>query len=220
METCLGDDKMTTSIREYLLELLYVIPAVLIVLTIHEFGHAYVAYKMGDTTAKSEGRLSLNPLRHIDPIGLLSLVIFRFGWGKPVPVDFTALKSLKKGMVFVSLAGPLSNFLLALVLAPLYRWMSTVPLIVTGFSYFLILIEYIITLSVYLGIFNLIPIPPLDGSKIIFALTRNPLRFLYDDALNYYGIIFLLIIIMIPFFRFNYFFSRIVSPIFNLLGLY
>ena len=161
---------MTASIGDYLLELLYVLPAVLIVLTIHEFGHAYVAYKMGDTTAKSEGRLSLNPLRHIDPIGLLSLVIFRFGWGKPVPVDFTALRNLRKGMIFVSLAGPLSNFILAIILAPLYKWMSTVPLIVTGFNYFIILVEYIIILCIYLGVFNLIPIPPLDGSKIIFAL--------------------------------------------------
>jgi Zn-dependent protease len=215
----LGDDEMTASIKGYLLELLYVIPAVLIVLTIHEFGHAYVAYKMGDTTAKSEGRLSLNPLRHIDPIGLLSLVIFRFGWGKPVPVDFTALRNLRKGMIFVSLAGPLSNFILAIILAPLYKWMSTVPLIVTGFSYFLILIEYIITLSVYLGIFNLIPIPPLDGSKIIFALARNPLRFLYDDALNYYGMIFLILIIMIPFFQFSNLLVRAISPIFNLLNV-
>jgi Zn-dependent protease len=211
---------MTASIGDYLLELLYVLPAVLIVLTIHEFGHAYVAYKMGDTTAKSEGRLSLNPLRHIDPIGLLSLVIFRFGWGKPVPVDFTALRNLRKGMIFVSIAGPLSNFILAIILAPLYKWMSTVPLIVTGFNYFIILVEYIIILCIYLGVFNLIPIPPLDGSKIIFALTRNPLRFLYDDALNYYGMMFLILIIMIPFFRFNYIFSRIVGPIFNLLGLY
>ncbi|PMP67959.1 MAG: site-2 protease family protein [Caldisericum exile] len=205
-------------INQYISELLYVIPAVLIVLTIHEFGHAYVAYKMGDTTAKEEGRLSLNPLRHIDPIGLLSLVIFRFGWGKPVPVDFTALRNLRKGMIFVSLAGPLANLITAFLLAPLFNWMSVNPIVLTGFGYFVELARYIIVLSIYLAIFNLIPIPPLDGSKIIFALTKNPLRFLYDDALNYYGIIFLVIIISIPFFRFNYFFSKAVSPIINLIG--
>ena len=209
---------MMNNITQYITELLYVIPAVLIVLTVHEFGHAYVAYKMGDVTAKEEGRLSLNPLRHIDPIGLLALIIFRFGWGKPVPVDFTALRNLRKGMVFVSLAGPLANFILAFALAPLFNWMSRNPIALTGFGYFVQLVQYIIVLSVYLGIFNLIPIPPLDGSKIVFAFTKNPLRFLYDDSLNYYGIIFLVIILSVPFFRFNYFFLRVVSPILNLLS--
>ena len=209
---------MMNNITQYITEFLYVIPAVLIVLTVHEFGHAYVAYKMGDVTAKEEGRLSLNPLRHIDPIGLLALIIFRFGWGKPVPVDFTALRNLRKGMIFVSLAGPLANFILAFALAPLFNWMSRNPIALTGFGYFVQLVQYIIVLSVYLGIFNLIPIPPLDGSKIVFAFTKNPLRFLYDDSLNYYGIIFLVIILSVPFFRFNYFFSAVVSPILNLLS--
>jgi len=209
---------MLNNLKDTLMNLLYLIPAVLFVLTVHEFGHAYVAYKMGDSTAKSEGRLSLNPFRHIDPIGLLALIIFRFGWGKPVPVDFTALKSLRKGMIFVSLAGPLANLLVALLLSPLYKWMSTNSIVLSYFGYFVNLTAHIIALSVYLAIFNLIPIPPLDGSKIIFALTRKPLRFLYDDALNYYGIIFLVIIISVPFFRFDYFFSKIVSPILYFLG--
>ncbi|BAL80617.1 site-2 protease family protein [Caldisericum exile] len=209
---------MVNNMVQYINELLYVIPAVLIVLTIHEFGHAYVAYKMGDVTAKEEGRLSLNPLKHIDPIGLLALIIFRFGWGKPVPVDFTALRNLRKGMIFVSLAGPLSNIIIAFLLAPLFNWMSVNPIVLTGFGYFVELVRYIIVLSIYLAIFNLIPIPPLDGSKIIFALTKNPLRFLYDDTLNYYGIIFLVLVISIPFFRFNYFFMKTVSPMLNLIS--
>lgn len=202
----------------YIGELLYVIPAVLLVLTIHEFGHAYVAYKMGDVTAKEEGRLSLNPFKHIDPIGLLSLIIFKFGWGKPVPVDFTALRNLRKGMIFVSLAGPLFNLITAFLLAPLWGWMSTNPVVLAGFSYFVQLVQYIIVLSVYLAIFNLIPIPPLDGSKVVFALTKRPLRYLYDEALNYYGIIFLIVLLVVPFFRFQYFLLKIISPIINLLS--
>jgi len=209
---------MFNNFTKYINELLYVIPAVLFVLTIHEFGHAYVAYRMGDTTAKEQGRLSLNPFRHIDPIGLLALIIFHFGWGKPVPVDFTALKNLRKGMVLVSLAGPLSNLLTALLLSPLYNFLSSNAIALSAFGYFVSLFQYIIVLSVYLAIFNLIPIPPLDGSKIVFAFTKNPLRFLYDEALNYYGIVFLIILISVPFFRFEYFFLKIIGPILNLLS--
>lgn len=206
-----------TSIIDMLASLIIILPAVLITLTIHEFGHAYAAYKLGDITAKEEGRLSLNPLRHIDPIGLLSLVIFRFGWGKPVPVDFTALRNLRKGMVIVSLAGPLSNFLLAGALSLIYRLMISSSIALSYLNYFISLIQYTIMLSVYLGVFNLIPIPPLDGSKIIFALTKNPLRFIYDDALNYYGIIFLVILLAIPIFRFNQLLMQIAGPIIKFL---
>ncbi len=201
------------NIKGMLANLIILIPAVLIALTIHEFGHAYAAYKLGDTTAKEEGRLSLNPLRHIDPIGLLSLVIFRFGWGKPVPVDFTALRNLRKGMIIVSLAGPLSNFLLAGALSLIYRLMASNSIALSYLGYFISLIQYTIMLSVYLAIFNLIPIPPLDGSKIIFALTKNPLRFIYDDALNYYGIIFLVILLAIPIFGFDQLLMQIAGPI-------
>jgi len=120
-------------------------------------------------------------------------------------------------MILVSLAGPVSNLLLALILSPLYRWMVTNTIVLSYFSYFVILIQYVIGLNVYLALFNLIPIPPLDGSKIVFALTKNPLRFLYDDALNYYGIIFIIIIISIPVFRFDYLFSKVAAPILNFL---
>ncbi|MGB9695049.1 MAG: site-2 protease family protein [Caldisericaceae bacterium] len=209
---------MTANLTSYLEELIfYVIPAVLLVMTLHEFGHAYAAYKMGDETAKSEGRLSLNPLRHIDPIGLISLILFRFGWGKPVPVDFTALKNLRWGMIIVSLAGPLMNFLTALALSPLYKLMLKSPVMLSGFSYFITLVQYIIVFSVYLGIFNLIPIPPLDGSKVVFAFTKKPLRFLFDDSLNWYGMIFLLVLIVVPFFNFSGILVRIFTPVLNFL---
>lgn len=197
--------------------LLFILPAVLIVLTLHEFGHAYAAYKMGDETAKREGRLTLNPLKHIDPFGMLALILFRFGWGKPVPVDFFALRNLRKGMVIVSLAGPGTNFITAIVLSPIYRLMYNSTVIQAGFSYFIVLVQYIIIYSIFLGIFNLIPIPPLDGSKILFALSKRPQRFLLDQTLNWYGMIFLIILIAVPFFNFFGFLSYILNPIFNIL---
>ena len=196
--------------------LLFIIPAVLVVLTLHEFGHAYAAYRLGDRTAKAMGRLSLNPLHHIDPVGFLTLVFFRFGWGKPVPVDFFALRSLRSGMAIVSLAGPLMNFLTAAVLAPIYKIMSHSPAMLNNFSYLVILIQYIIVYSIYLGVFNLIPIPPLDGSKIVYALTKRPQRWLLDDAMNWYGMIFLIILIMVPIFHFDAILNAIIMPFLKL----
>jgi len=204
--------------KEYFINLgLFVLPAVIIILTLHEFGHAYAAYKMGDETAKREGRLSLNPLRHIDPFGMIALILFRFGWGKAVPVDFFALRNLRKGMVVVSLAGPGINFLTALALSPLYKLMYNSSVMQAGFSYFIVLVEYIIIYSVYLGIFNLIPIPPLDGSKVLFAISKRPQRFLFDESMNWYGMIFLIILISIPFFNFGNLFLSIINPILKFL---
>ncbi len=196
--------------------LLFLLPAVLIAMTLHEFGHAYAAYKMGDTTAKAMGRLSLNPFRHIDWIGLLSLLFFRIGWGKPVIVDFLSLRNLRLGTIVVSLAGPAMNFLTAAILAPVYKLMIHSPAFLNNFSYFAILTRYIIIYSVLLGVFNLIPIPPLDGSKVIFALTKRPQRWLLDDAINFYGMIFILALVMIPFFNFNTILNAIFQPVLKL----
>jgi Zn-dependent protease len=210
--------KMLNLVRDYFItnKLQFVLPAVIIILTLHEFGHAFAAYKMGDETAKREGRLSLNPLRHIDPFGMLVLIFFKFGWGKPVPVDFFALKNLRKGMVVVSLAGPLMNFLTAIILSPLYKLMYNSLVMQAGFSYFIELVKYIILYSIYLGIFNLIPIPPLDGSKVLFAASKRPQRFLFDESINWYGMIFLIILIS-PFFNFGNLLSFIVNPILRIL---
>lgn len=204
--------------RSYFIELfLFVLPTVLIILTLHEFGHAYSAYLMGDETAKREGRLSLNPLRHIDPFGLLALIFFKFGWGKPVPVDFLALRNLRWGMVVVSLAGPFMNFITALLLSPLLKLMNSSVVMLSGFSYFIDLAYYVIMYSIFLGIFNLIPIPPLDGSKVLFAMSKRPQRFLFDDTMNWFGMIFLILLIAVPFFNFQTFLMKIITPILNFL---
>lgn len=170
--------------------------AALLCISFHEMSHGFISYKLGDNTAKSMGRLTLNPLKHIDIIGLLAFVFFSFGWAKPVQIDPRNFKKPKRDMAISSLAGPVSNFLMAVVflfiLGIVYPFLSNS----TAGNVVIDLIEMTATFSVILGIFNLIPVPPLDGSKILFAVASDEL---YDKLMRYerYGFIFLLIIIFI-----------------------
>ncbi len=160
-----------TTIKEMLLRL----PIIFLAISVHECAHGYAAYLLGDRTAKMYGRLSLNPLRHMDIMGALCMLLFGFGWANPVPVNPQYFKKPKGGMSLVGLAGPLSNFLMALVFAVLYgalwRFFSTSGNFV--FDFFANLFAVGITLNVGLGIFNLIPFPPLDGSKILAYFLPN-----------------------------------------------
>ncbi|MBI4733870.1 MAG: site-2 protease family protein [Rubrobacteridae bacterium] len=144
-------------------------PAFLIAITIHELAHGMSAYWLGDTTAKNEGRLTLNPIKHLDPLGTIVFIAsalqgMGIGWAKPVPINPYRFKNIRRDMVLVSLAGPFSNFALALLLAPLFR------LGVSYDTYIGNVLAIAVWLNIWLGIFNLLPIPPLDGSKIIPAL--------------------------------------------------
>ncbi len=144
--------------------------AVLLCLTVHETCHGLAAYALGDPTARDRHRLSLNPLRHIDWLGLAMMLAVGFGWAKPVPVDMRYFKNPKAGMAATALAGPVSNFLLSLLMlflaSLLYRFAP-----VTGFTVWLLSFLMVTArLSVGLGLFNLLPVPPLDGSKVLFAL--------------------------------------------------
>ena len=157
-----------------LFSLLASLPGVLIAITFHEYAHGLAAYKLGDNTAKDEGRLSLNPLAHLDPIGTLMLVFAGFGWGKPVHVDprnYTRKISMEKGEAIVSLAGPLMNIILAfiftLIYCAIYKFAGAGFLHSTMGSVLMLMIFYTISINVGLGVFNLIPLPPLEGSKII-----------------------------------------------------
>lgn len=151
----------------YLLGLLISIPGLILALSLHEFAHGYAAYLMGDNTAKYNGRLSLNPLDHLDLMGTLCLFIFKFGWAKPVPINPYNFRKRRLGIVTVSLAGPFMNFLTALVLSIILsafvRYMPYSKL--SEFLYLVLL--YAIQLNIGLMCFNLIPIPPLDGSKVL-----------------------------------------------------
>lgn len=144
--------------------------AVFVCLTIHETSHGLAAYLLGDPTAKSMHRLSLNPLRHIDWFGLAMMFFVGFGWARPVPVDPRYFKDPKKGMAVTALAGPVSNLLLAAVLLLICRGMDLYAPYSDGlFTFFMFLVDTSV-LSVGLGLFNLLPIPPLDGSKVLAAV--------------------------------------------------
>ena len=153
-----------------LLWFLLSLAASLLCFTIHELSHGFVAYCLGDSTAKSAGRLTLNPIRHIDIFGLMMMLVARVGWAKPVPVDLRNFKHPKQGMALTALAGPASNLLLTLIAlgigSLLYRFGPDTLLM----GYVLLFLCYIAVLSTGMGIFNLIPIPPLDGSRLLSQL--------------------------------------------------
>lgn len=144
------------------------IPAILLALTIHEFAHGYVAYLRGDPTAKNSGRLSLNPLAHLDLLGTLMLFFGPFGWAKPVPVNSMNLKNPRKDIILVSSAGPISNILFAILSGIILRFFSGY-FIAIGSSYLIEFFRILFIINLGLSFFNLIPIPPLDGSNIVIA---------------------------------------------------
>ncbi|MCX7719904.1 MAG: site-2 protease family protein [Dictyoglomus thermophilum] len=168
---------------------LWRIVAILIAITVHEFAHGKMADIEGDITPRLSGRLTLNPLAHIDPIGFLMLLFFRFGWAKPVPVNFNNLRRGEKSIILVSLAGPLANFILAFLVSIFWRIDLPLPL---GFIRFCIELAI---LNVFLGIFNLIPIPPLDGSHILESILPYKYR-RYYQSISLYGVLILMVLIL------------------------
>jgi len=137
----------------------------------HELAHGWVAYRMGDPTAKMLGRLSLNPLKHLEPMGTMMLFLFGFGWAKPVPVNFNQLRDKRKGMILVSAAGIITNMILAFCALFLYRLLSPSPSGIAGQ-----LLYYFARINIILAAFNLIPLPPLDGSKILMGFASSSVR--------------------------------------------
>ena len=152
--------------------LLSVIPA-LICITLHELSHGLVACRLGDPTAKNAGRLTLNPIRHLDPIGLLMLMVFHMGYAKPVPVNMYRFKNPKRGMAITALAGPLSNLVIAVVFLFLYGFAYAPLNGGTVGRYFLQMIKLTGTISIGYAVFNMLPIPPLDGSKVLLSVLSD-----------------------------------------------
>lgn len=189
-------------INETLYWVIFAIPSILIASTIHEYAHGLAAFKMGDPTAKAAGRLTLNPIPHIDPIGALCMVIFRFGWSKPVPINEYNFERRELGTAVTAFAGPLSNLLVAGILALvnlLFR-----PDLTTILGSFLLTFTII---NLALAFFNLLPIPPLDGHKIVRAILPKGIRY-YWENLEKLSII-LLVILIIP-----------ITPAGSLAGIY
>lgn len=177
--------------------LIYTIPAVLIAIVLHEWSHGYISYKLGDPSPKAEGRLSLNPLKHLDPIGTLCLLFFHFGWAKPVQVNPNYYKDRKMGMMWTALAGPIMNFIISfiaiIIVIMILKFFPNILLSNIGFYIYNVLLMTSF-LSISLGVFNLIPIPPLDGSKILFAILPEDMYFAYMKY-ERYGMILLVILL-------------------------
>jgi len=182
----------------------------LLAISVHEMCHGYASYFLGDKTAKAMGRLSLNPLRHLDPVGALCLLFFGFGWAKPVMINTMYFKKPKRDMALTALAGPVSNFIVAFLSVVILKLITLTPLVYTGGFFAELLVNFLmvsISLNVGLGTFNLIPIPPLDGSKIFLSFL--PPR-LYYDIMRYEHLGWIVLVVALS--------LGVLDPIINMVG--
>lgn len=170
------------------MELVYLLIALAVCITVHEAAHAWVAFKLGDPTAKMEGRVSLNPLRHLDILGTIMIFIAHFGWGKPVPFNYNNLKHPRRDAALISMAGPMTNLLTALVIAVLFKY---VPMPTILFD----ILRSVYALSIILFLFNLIPIAPLDGSKLLGLVIPRSKEDWYQRFLSQ-GPIYIILLIL------------------------
>ena len=181
----------------YLVDIVLSIIPALICITFHETCHGVAAYALGDPTAKRAGRLTLNPIKHIDWMGLAMMVVFHFGWAKPVPVNMLNFKNPKSGMAMTALAGPLSNVVLTVLMLALYGPLYILTAIGYGGEVLSVIARMVGTtayLSIALAVFNLLPIPPLDGSKILYSVLsdRNYMKLMFYER---YGMILMLVLV-------------------------
>ncbi len=210
------------------LNLILTLPAVLLAISVHETAHGYAAYKMGDPTAKYSGRLSLNPLAHFDLIGFLCMLFFHFGWAKPVPINPDNFKDRKKGVILVSLAGPVSNLAMAIISAVIlgivgqftgFAALFSNVTSLKGLNVLIVMLYYCIIINVGLMIFNLIPIPPLDGSRVLTEFLPGRIKYKFYRYERYSFLVLLLIIytgILDPIL--NFFTNLILQPIFKIVN--
>lgn len=187
--------------RLNLIDILYSLPAIFLAFSFHEFAHAFVAYRMGDATPKLQGRLTLDPLAHVDWIGLIMFAIFGFGWAKPVQVNPSNFRNRKWGDILVALAGPLANILLAFLALLIVQILSYSSNLNSGMAILLSILYKIVSLNIVFAFLNLIPVPPFDGYKIVKNLFfRKNIKFFW--LLERYSIIILFAMILLNVFSF------------------
>lgn len=198
---------------DFITQLIILAPPLLMALTFHEFAHGYVAYRLGDPTARTLGRLTLNPLKHLDPIGTIAFFFIKFGWAKPVPVNPRYFKNPSKDMLLVALAGPLTNLTLAVIsaLAAKFLWLIATFIPNTSLTAaILVPLNGMLIASVWINlvlcVFNFLPIPPLDGSRILYGLLPPDLARSYQK-LEPYGFIIVLVL------AFSGLLSKVILPI-------
>jgi len=200
--------------------IILLIPPILLALTFHEYMHGWVAYKLGDPTAKMAGRLTLNPFVHLDPFGTLMLFIVRFGWARPVPVNPLNFRDPKKGVLYVSLAGPMANMFLAFLSGVAIRLiragsMGFLPPVILKPVFLMLLLS--LQINIALAIFNLLPIPPLDGSKILFGIL--PARYEHIAIqMERYGSMVLFVVIMLSWVTHISIFGSVIYPFVDLFS--
>ncbi len=188
--------------------IIFAIPSIVIASTFHEYAHAWTATKLGDLTSKVNGRLTLNPLKHIDPLGALCMILFKFGWSKPVPINEYNFENRTRDTALVSFAGPISNILLLFAI-------SLLNSIIKPTGNFYVFFVTFAMVNIVLAIFNLLPIPPLDGHKIVRAFLPQKARY-YWENLERFQIPFL-IILLIPIFPFGSIISLLISKVSSFL---
>ncbi len=204
-----------------LLALLLTLPGVIVAITFHEFAHAFVADKLGDDTPRRQGRLNLNPLSHIDPVGFFMLIFAHFGWGKPVeinPANFNRKRSMSAQEALVALAGPVMNLIIAIVLTIILFTITTfTPTFILSTTGMLIglTLQMAISVNIGLGVFNLIPLPPLDGSKILMHFLPYNAKTWFENNVQIFYIVFIVLWV-------TNLISYIISPVINIVstGIY
>lgn len=184
------------------MDMIYRLPGLLVAIVFHEYSHGMAAYMLGDNTAKNAGRLTLNPIKHIDPIGFIAFLIFKFGWAKPVPINTMNFKNRKRDTLLVSIAGPAANFIVSIAIVLIFRLNIITNTLVI--EMLLIALWY----NIILGVFNLLPFPPLDGSKIVASLLPKKIEYNFYKYERYFYIILIILIITNTI-------DKLLSPIIN-----